>query len=481
MDKVERWPLYVNGAFITETEGEPITVEDPAHGVPIATVPAASDDLLQEAIAAAERAFPAWARTPAKERAGLLWKAAGLMRERQEELARLLTREQGKPLAESRGEIAISAEYLEWNAEEGRRAYGDTIPSAKPNQRLYALRQPVGVAVAITPWNFPSSMITRKIGPALAAGCTVIVKPASATPLSAIALMKIFAEAGFPDGVVNLVLGPSAHVADVFLADPRVRKISFTGSTDVGKTLMAGAAATMKKVSLELGGHAPFLVFDDADLELAASGVIASKFRNAGQTCICANRLYVQRGVVEPFSEILTEKVRALRVGDGLEPGVEVGPLIDERAVEKVDRHVRDALTGGGRLLAGGERIFPSGLSRQFFSPTLVLDPPRNTLSAVEETFGPLMPMWTFDDEDEAIALANNTPYGLASYFFARDVGRVIRVSDGLEYGIVGANEPVPTLVQAPFGGVKESGVGREGGHQGLDEYLYWKYVALTF
>ncbi|MGC8488327.1 MAG: NAD-dependent succinate-semialdehyde dehydrogenase [Clostridia bacterium] len=481
MDALERWPLYVNGAFITETDAEPVTVFDPAHGTPIAVVPTATDDILEDAIGAAERAFPSWARTPARERAQLLWKAAGLMRERQEELARLLTREQGKPLAESRGEIAISAEYLEWNAEEGRRAYGDTIPSSKPNQRLYALRQPVGVAAAITPWNFPSSMITRKIGPALAAGCTVIVKPASATPLSAIALMKIFAEAGFPDGVVNLVLGPAAHVADVLVRDSRVRKLSFTGSTEVGKTLMAGAAATMKKVSLELGGHAPFLVFDDADLDLAASGVIASKYRNAGQTCICANRLYVQRGVVDRFSDILAAKVQALRVGDGLEPGVEVGPLIDERAVEKVERHVNDAVSRGGRLLAGGERLAPPGLSRQFFAPTLVLDPPRDVVAAQEETFGPLMPMWTFDTEEEAVALANNTPYGLASYFFARDIGRIIRVSEGLEYGIVGANEPVPTVVQAPFGGVKESGVGREGGHQGLDEYLYWKYVALTF
>jgi succinate-semialdehyde dehydrogenase/glutarate-semialdehyde dehydrogenase len=481
MDTLERWPLYVNGAFIAETDAEPVTVFDPAHGTPMAVVPTATDDILEGAIAAAERAFPAWARTPARERAQLLWKAAGLMRERQEDLARLLTREQGKPLAESRGEIAISAEYLEWNAEEGRRAYGDTIPSSKPNQRLYALRQPVGVAAAITPWNFPSSMITRKIGPALAAGCTVIVKPASATPLSAIALMKIFAEAGFPDGVVNLVLGPAAHVADVLVRDSRVRKLSFTGSTEVGKTLMAGAAATMKKVSLELGGHAPFLVFDDADLDLAASGVIASKYRNAGQTCICANRLYVQRGVVERFSDILAAKVQALRVGDGLEPGIEVGPLIDERAVEKVERHVNDAVSRGGRLLAGGERLAPPGLSRQFFAPTLVLDPPRDVMAAQEETFGPLMPMWTFDTEEEAVALANNTPYGLASYFFARDIGRIIRVSEGLEYGIVGANEPVPTVVQAPFGGVKESGVGREGGHQGLDEYLYWKYVALTF
>src|SRR5579875_1716288 len=313
MNKLERWPLYVGGAFITETDAEPIQVLDPAHGTPIATVPTATDDLLEQAIEAAVRAFPDWARMPARERAQLLWKAAALMRERQEELARLLTREQGKPLAESRGEIAISAEYLEWNAEEGRRAYGDTIPASKPNQRLYALRQPIGVAAAITPWNFPSSMITRKIGPALAAGCPVIVKPASATPLSAIALMKIFAEVGFPDGVVNLVLGPSAHVADVLVSDPRVRKLSFTGSTEVGKSLMAAAAATMKKVSLELGGHAPFLVFDDADLELAARGVIASKFRNAGQTCICANRLYVQRGVADRFSEILAEKVRALK------------------------------------------------------------------------------------------------------------------------------------------------------------------------
>lgn len=481
MAHLDHWPLYINGRFIDETEAPRMVVYNPAHGTPIADVPTVTDALLEEAIQGAFDAFAGWAARPARDRADLLWRAARLMRERQEELAQLLTREQGKPLAESRGEIAISAEYLEWNAEEGRRVYGDTMPAAKPRQRLFAIRQPVGVAVAITPWNFPSSMITRKIGPALAAGCPVIVKPASATPLSAIALMRIFAEVGFPAGVVNLVLGPAGPVGERLLADRRIRKISFTGSTEVGKQLMVQAAATMKRLSLELGGHAPFLVFDDADLELAADGVIASKFRNAGQTCICANRLYVQRGVAEPFSRMLAERVRALKVGDGLEAGVDVGPLIDERAVDKVARHVDDAVQRGGRLLAGGERLHPPGLSAQFYAPTLVLDPPHNVVAAEEETFGPLMPMWTFDTEEEAIRQANQTPYGLAAYFFARDVGRVVRVAEGLEYGIVGANEPVPTLVQAPFGGVKESGMGREGGHQGLDEYLYWKYVALAF
>jgi succinate-semialdehyde dehydrogenase/glutarate-semialdehyde dehydrogenase len=479
MAELEHWPLYINGRFIDETDAPRTVVYNPARGVPFADVPTVTDDLLEEAVSAAHRAFADWAARPARDRADLLWRAARLMRERQEDLARLLTTEQGKPLAEARGEIGISAEYLEWNAEEGRRVYGDTIPYARPSQRLFAIRQPVGVAVAITPWNFPSSMITRKIGPALAAGCPVIVKPASATPLSAIALMKIFDEVGFPPGVVNLVLGPSQRLADRLLADSRIRKVSFTGSTEVGKQLMAQAAKTMKRISLELGGHAPFLVFDDADLELAARGVIASKFRNAGQTCICANRLYVQRNIADDFNALLAEKVRALKVGDGLEPGVDVGPLIDERAVDKVARHVDDAVERGGRLLVGGERLRPPGLSAQFYAPTLVLDPPHDAVVAEEETFGPLMPVWTFDSDDEAIALANHTPYGLAAYFFARDVGRVVRVAEGLEYGIVGANEPVPTLVQAPFGGVKESGMGREGGHQGLDEYLYWKYVAL--
>lgn len=476
---MERWPLYVAGEFITETSQDPIAVFNPARGNQMAEVPSAPPELIDRAIDAAHRAFPAWAARPAKERAGLLMKAASAMREQQDELARLLTQEQGKPLGEARGEIAISAEYLEWNAEEAKRVYGDTIPASTAAKRLFAIRQPVGVAAAITPWNFPSSMITRKIGPALAAGCTVIVKPASATPLSAIALMKIFDEAGFPPGVVSLVLGPARAVAAQLLNDTRVRKISFTGSTEVGKELMRGAADSMKRVSLELGGHAPFLVFDDADLDAAVDGIIASKFRNAGQTCICANRLYVQRTVAETLSAKLAAKIQALKVGDGLEPGVEIGPLIDTRAVDKVARHVDDAVSHGGRLVAGGERLHFPGLSDQFYAPTLVLNPPRNSLVATEETFGPFMPMWTFDTEAEALELANSTPYGLAAYFFARDVGRVIRITEGLEYGIIGANDSVPTVVQAPFGGVKESGMGREGGHQGLEEYVYWKFVSL--
>ena len=476
---MERWPLYIDGAFIWETDRPALTVVNPARGDVIAQVPTAPPELVDRAVAAADRAFGPWAAKPARERAELLLRAARLMRDRLDELATLLTREQGKPLAEARGEIQISAEYLEWNAEEAKRLYGETIPASVAHKRLFALRQPVGVAAAITPWNFPSSMITRKIGPALAAGCPVVVKPASATPLSAIALMKIFDEVGFPPGVVNLVVGPSREIAGRLLADRRVRKISFTGSTEVGKELMRQAADTMKRVSLELGGHAPFLIFDDADLDAAVSGVIASKFRNAGQTCICANRLYVQRGVAEAVEELLARKIAALRVGDGLEPGVEIGPLIDEQAVEKVDRHVKDAVTHGGKLVVGGTRLELPGLSRQFYAPTLVLDPPKTALVAEEETFGPLIPMWTFETEEEALALANNTPYGLAAYFYATDVRRVIRIAEGLEYGIVGANDPVPTVVQAPFGGVKESGVGREGGHQGLDEYTYWKFLSL--
>lgn len=475
---MQTYSLFIGGARVADGL-ETQVVTNPATGEALGTVPIGDRATVDAAIAAAASAFPTWAAAPALERSRVLKQVAQRMRDRQEELARILTEEQGKPLAEARGEIAISADYFEWNAEEARRIYGESIPAATSGKRLMAIRQPVGVAAAITPWNFPASMIARKIAPALAVGCTVIVKPASATPLSAIAIMDIFDEVGAPAGVVNLVLGPASMIADAFLNDPRVRKISFTGSTEIGQRLMAGAAADLKRVSLELGGHAPFIVFDDADLERAADGIVLSKFRNAGQTCICANRLYVQRPIYDRFAAMLTERIRALRLGNGLETGVDIGPMIDEAALRKVDHQVEDAVARGGRLYTGGHRATPSGLPGPFYEPTLVGDLPHDALVAHEETFGPLLGMWPFDTDDEAVDLANATEYGLAAYFYARDFARITRTYERLQYGIIGVNDPVPTVVQAPFGGVKHSGFGREGGRQGVDEYLDWKFVSI--
>lgn len=468
--------LYVGGQWL-EGDLERLTVNNPANGEIVGSVPLATRAVVRQAIDAAYEAFPAWSTLPARTRADLLKGVAARMRERVDELARLMTLEQGKPLAEARGEINISADYFEWNAEEAKRVYGETIPASTANKRLLAIRQPVGVCAAITPWNFPASMIARKIGPALAAGCTVIVKPASATPFSALAIAHIFDELGVPSGVVNVLLGPSAMVAEELLVSPQVRKISFTGSTEIGQTLMQGAARDLKRISLELGGHAPFLVFDDADLDQAVAGVIASKFRNAGQTCICTNRLYVQRSVYDVFAEKLAQRVAQLRVGDGLDTQTEVGPLIDAQAVVKVERHVADAVERGGRVLAGGGRVV--GYAGNFYQPTLVVDTPPDALVAQEETFGPLLPMWAFDSDDEAIMLANSTPYGLAAYIYGRDYARIIRAYEGLQFGIIGVNDAVPTVPQAPFGGMKHSGFGREGGHQGMDDFLDWKFVSL--
>ncbi|WAH39212.1 NAD-dependent succinate-semialdehyde dehydrogenase [Alicyclobacillus dauci] len=457
-----------------------ITVINPATLEPVGRIPEGNESIVNAAIDAATKAFPEWAATPAKERARLLKAAAQRMMEDIERIARILTSEQGKPLVEARGEVTIAADYLEWSGEEAKRIYGEIIPASTRRKRLQVIRQPVGVVGAITPWNFPASMVTRKIGPALAAGCTVVLKPASATPLTAAALFDIFHEVGFPPGTVNLVTGNARMIANQFLNNQAVRKVSFTGSTQVGRSLITGAAGQIKKLSLELGGHAPFLVFDDADVDKAVEGVIASKYRNAGQTCICANRLYVQSGIADVFEDKLIAAVRSLRVGNGLEPDIEVGPLIDEASRNHVVRQVEDAIARGGRVVAGGS--VPSiDLPGAFYTPTLIANVPDDALLTKEETFGPLIGIRRFDTEEEALRLANDTEYGLAAYAYTKDFGRITRVSEALEYGIVGINDPVPTVVQAPFGGVKESGWGREGGWQGMDAYLETKFVSISY
>lgn len=476
MDQQE-YGLWVGGRWVTT--GQWVTVTDPATGDAIARVAEADGAITTRAIEAAAAAFGDWARRPARERAALLGAMASAIRAEAEHLAAVLTAEQGKPLAEARAEVLMSADYFEWNGEEAKRIYGEQIPAGHRDKRLWAWRQPVGVSAAITPWNFPSSMIARKVAPALAAGCPVVVKPALQTPLSALELARLAEHVGIPAGVFNVVVGPAEPIADALFAHPAVRKISFTGSTRVGQELMARAASDLKHVSLELGGHAPFIVLDDADLEVAVEGVLASKFRNAGQTCICANRLYVQEGIYAAFAQRLAERTAALRVGIGREPGVDVGPLINEAAFNKVARHVDDARARGGRVLVGGARVSVPGARGYFYAPTIVDAIPHEALVAQEETFGPLLGMWKFSTDAEAIQLANHTPYGLAAYLYGRDIGRVVRIAEALEFGIIGVNDPVPTVVQAPFGGMKHSGFGREGGHQGLDEYLEWKFVSV--
>jgi succinate-semialdehyde dehydrogenase/glutarate-semialdehyde dehydrogenase len=402
-----------------------------------------------------------------------------LILERKEDLAQILTAEQGKPLAESRGEIAYAASFVDWASEEAKRVYGETIPASHPDKRILVMRQPVGVAAIITPWNFPAAMITRKLGPALAAGCTVVVKPANQTPLSAFALGKLAAEAGIPAGVINILVGDSRAIGDAWLADPRVRKLSFTGSTEVGRILMAKAAQNLIRLSMELGGHAPFLVFDDADVSAAVRGAVASKYRNAGQTCVCANRFYVQAGVYEEFAAGLAKAVREMKVGRGTEEGVTMGPLIDDNAMVKVEAHIEDARAKGATIREGGHRVAPgAGLADRFYAPTILEGFDHSMLLAKEETFGPVSPLKVFKHEDEAVALANDSEFGLAAYFYTRDASRLMRVAERLEYGIVGANDGAPSTAQAPFGGVKHSGFGREGGKYVMDEYLETKYVS---
>lgn len=474
--------LYIGGEWREAVSGRRFEVTNPATGEVVATVPDAGPEDARAAIEAAHGAFAAWSSLPAHVRARYMRKLYDLIVANAGRLARALTEENGKPLAEARGEVLNGAEYLNWYAEETRRVYGEIIPSSSRRTRIWVLRQPVGVVAAITPWNFPSSMVTRKIAPALAAGCTVVLKPAEQTPLSALLVAELIQEAGLPAGVVNIITTRDpASVGQAFLSNRLVRKISFTGSTEVGKYLMQGAAAQMKRVSMELGGHAPFIVFDDADLDAAVKGAVTSKFRNAGQTCICANRIYVQESVAEAFTERLVAAVRSLRVGNGMEEGTSVGPLIDEAAYIKVEEHVSDARSKGARVLTGGHRMTGPAFDRGFFYAPTLLDQVSDDMRIVrEETFGPVAPILTFRTEEEVIRRANDTDYGLAAYVFTRDLGRTVRVSEALEYGMVGVNDSLLAVPQAPFGGVKESGMGREGGHHGLDDYLEYKYLSVV-
>ncbi|MDR5867594.1 NAD-dependent succinate-semialdehyde dehydrogenase [Halomonas koreensis] len=452
-------------------------VTDPATGEVLAEVPDLTADDAREAVAAAEAAWPAWRRKTAKERAALLRGWFERIMAHQEGLARLMTREQGKPLAESRGEVAYGASFVEYYAEEAKRVAGETLPGHGADKRILVFREPIGVMAAITPWNFPLAMITRKCAPALAAGCPVVIKPAEATPLTALALARLAEQAGFPAGVINVVTAARpAEIGEVLTTDPRVRKVSFTGSTPVGKRLLAQCAGTVKKASMELGGNAPFIVFDDADLDAAVEGAIASKFRNSGQTCVCTNRLLVQDGIYDAFLDRLATRVAELKVGNGLEEGVIQGPLINRAAVDKVQSHIRDALDRGGRLICGGE---PHEHGGTFFQPTVIADVTDEMRVATEETFGPLAPVFRFTDDEQAIAMANATEFGLAAYFYARDYRRIWRVMEGLEYGMVAVNEGILSTELAPFGGVKESGLGREGSRHGLEEYTELKYVCV--
>lgn len=468
---------YVNGEWIAADSGKTFAVTNPADGSILGRVPDMGRAETRRAIAAADAAWPAWREKTGKERAQILRRWHDLVMGAQEELALLLCAEQGKPLAEARGEIAYGASFIEWFAEEAKRVYGDTIPAPLPGRRIVVIKQPVGVVASITPWNFPNAMITRKVAPALAVGCTVVAKPAEDTPLSALALAVLAERAGFPPGVFNVVTTDSpAEMGDELATNPMVRKISFTGSTEVGRLLLGKAAATVKKVSMELGGNAPFIVFDDADLDAAVAGAMASKFRNTGQTCVCANRLLVHDGVYEAFAAKLTEAVAALKVGPGLTSGAAQGPLINHAAVAKVEEHIADALGKGARIVTGGKR---HALGGTFFEPTVLTDVTQDMLVAREETFGPVAPLFRFRSEDEAVALANATEFGLAAYFYARDIGRVWRVADRLEAGIVGINEGLISTDVAPFGGVKQSGLGREGSKYGIDDYLEIKYLCM--
>jgi succinate-semialdehyde dehydrogenase/glutarate-semialdehyde dehydrogenase len=472
--------LYVHGAWEEPAGADWMVVRDPSSGADVGRVVAASPGDVHGAVEAAQRAFPRWAALSADERGAPLRRAHELVLERADELARALTLEGGKPFAEAKGEVLWGAEFLLWYAEEARRPWGEILASGGPGQRLYVQRRPRGVVACITPWNFPSSMVTRKIAPAVAAGNTVVLKPAEQTPLSAVLLFEIFDEAAFPPGVVNLVCGDPEPIGEVLTSAPQVRQISFTGSVEVGKLLVRRAAEGVKKVTLELGGHAPFVVFADADLELAAAKLAFSKFQNAGQTCIAANRVLVEREIADELGLLLADRAAGLRTGDGLEPGVAIGPLIDGRALAKVRDHLSDATSRGARLLCGGQA--PSELDpERFFAPTVLADVPADARVATEETFGPIAPLIPFDSEEEAVALANASEYGLAAYLFTRDLGRAHRVGEALDYGMVAVNDGTLGWVQAPFGGIKGSGDGREGGRQGLEEYLDMQYVSMNF
>lgn len=467
---------YIDGAWVDADSGASFEVTDPGSGKVLGTVPKMGADETARAIDAAEAALPAWRAKTAGERAKLMRKLFELMLQHQDDLGELLSREQGKPLAEGKGEIAYGASFIEWFAEEGKRAYGDVIPGHAADRRIVVIKQGVGVVAAITPWNFPNAMITRKLGPALAAGCTIVIKPASATPYSALAIAQLCEMAGIPKGVVNVVTGSAGQIGSALTASPKVAKLTFTGSTEIGRDLLRECAETIKKCSMELGGNAPFLVFDDADVDAAIEGAMISKFRNGGQTCVCTNRFYVQDGVYDEFVTKLAARVNTMKVGYGLDAGTEVGPLIDEKAVEKVEEHLKDAVDGGATVLAGGQR---NALGGSFFNPTVVAGVKPDMKLAREETFGPLAGVIRFTDEADAIRMANDTEFGLASYFYASDLSRVWRVAEALEAGMVGINTGLISTEVAPFGGVKQSGLGREGSHYGLDDYMEVKYLCM--
>jgi succinate-semialdehyde dehydrogenase / glutarate-semialdehyde dehydrogenase len=471
-----RQACYVGGKWIEADGGRTITVVNPATGQALGTVPALGQAETRRAIEAANAAYPAWRAMTAKERATILRKLNDLMLENADDLAAIMTAEQGKPLTEAKGEVAYAASFIEWFAEEGKRIYGDTIPQNARGRRIIVLKEPVGVFAAITPWNFPSAMITRKAGPGWAAGCTGVIRPASQTPFSALAIAVLAERAGMPAGVCNIITGPSNETGKELTSNPIVRKLSFTGSTEVGKILLAQCAGTVKKTSMELGGNAPFIVFDDADLDEAVKGAMASKYRNTGQTCVCANRILVQDSVYDAFAAKLADAVRALKVGPGMEPGVTQGPLINADAVAKVEEHISDATAHGAKVMLGGKRHAQGG---NFFEPTILTGVTPAMKIFHEETFGPVAPLFRFKDEAEAIKLANDSEFGLAAYFYARDVGRIFRVAEALESGIIGINEGIISTEVAPFGGMKESGSGREGSKYGIEEYLEVKYLAL--
>ncbi|QRI90684.1 NAD-dependent succinate-semialdehyde dehydrogenase [Delftia lacustris] len=466
----------IDGQWLAADDGSRIDVHNPATGEAVGHVPRMGEAETQRAIAAAERTFTLWKQQTAEARARLLHRWFELMMENQEDLALIMTSEQGKPLAESRGEIAYAASYVQWFAEEARRIYGSTVPAPWADKRIIVTKEPVGVCAAITPWNFPAAMITRKVAPALAAGCTIIVKPAQQTPLSALAMAELAQRAGIPEGVFSVITGSSRAIGGVLTASMAVRKLTFTGSTEVGRVLAEQCAPTLKKMSLELGGNAPFIVFDDADLDAAVEGAMASKYRNTGQTCVCANRLLVQDGVYDAFMARLKVAVQALKVGNGLEAGVGQGPLIDQAAVDKVEELVADAVKNGAEVVLGGKR---HALGGTFYEPTILANATDRMRIAREEVFGPVAPVFRFKTEEEAIRMANDTEYGLAAYFYARDVGRVWRVGEALEYGMVGINSGIISTAVAPFGGVKQSGMGREGGAAGIEEYLSTKYLCM--
>ena len=474
--KLFRQACYIDGSWVEAGVQGSIAVDNPATAETIGVVPKLGRAETRTAIDAAARAFPAWRRKTAKERAAVMRRWFDLMMANQDDLARLMTTEQGKPLTESRGEVAYAASFLEWFGEEAKRIYGDTIPGHQPDKRIVVIKEPIGVVACITPWNFPLAMITRKAGPAIAAGCTVVLKPASQTPFSALALAELAERAGVPKGVFNVITGPATEIGGELTSNPTVRKVSFTGSTEIGKLLMAQAATTVKKLSLELGGNAPFIVFDDADLDAAVEGAIASKYRNTGQTCVCANRLLVQDTVYDAFADKLSAAVKKLTPAPGMDAKATQGPLIDDRAVEKVESHIADATSKGAKVLVGGKR---HALGGRFFEPTILTDVTPQMAVAREETFGPVAPLFRFRDEAEAIALANDTEFGLAAYFYGRDVGRIWRVAEALEYGIVGINTGLISTEVAPFGGVKESGLGREGSKYGIEEFLEIKYLCM--